>query len=1770
MDSLKLQRKYTRTSFTKCCNTLLEEINKSEQDNELIKINMTKLERLFAELKDFDSQIINLVLQERNEDIFKDEYMTIEGYKDNFDMVRQKVSNYLSHVENKQKENIEFSGYSSPVCSRRKLKLPKIELKKFGGEVKEWLSFWSQFKRIHDDEGIRAEDKFQYLIQAMISDTRAKSIVDSFPPTAENYEKVIDVLKNRFGREEILTEYYVRELIGLVIKNTNTNKERLNITQLYDKLESYLRALESIGMTQDKYAAMLFPLVESCVPEDILRAWIRSPLHKQVEVEVDDSSSSYNNRLQQLLAFLRCEVEGEERISMAKSGFKGTSNSSYNKDYQKKKTVEVDVPTASSLFSGGNNTTNSNRKPVSTMCIFCDKPHESKECFHAQKMSFEQKKEFVNKKKGCYLCLKIGHLSKNCKSSIKCIVCSKRHTTIMCPNLKGTQTTNPSHKCEDPKQSENKTESTNLASQSSSKVVFLQTLIVNLKHNQNTMSVRALIDSGSQRSYILKHVAEQMKLTENGCEELVHTLFGGIKTKSNLHKRYKLNVSNIKNDFTCTFNVLEQPIICNSVPKLKHGQWLLELQDRGIWLSDVGDQNCQIELLFGADVLGSLLTGKTEKLDCGLLATETVLGWTVMGSLKEDMHSCTYGTLINNLFIQSNSLTDLWSMDVLGITDPYEHKHKKEMEVAVIQHFKDTVTINAEGRYEVLLPWTENKEQLETNKHIAEKRLLVTTSKLRKDNRFQDYDKVLKNWENLGIICEVKEENKRVKGCFLPHRAVIKEQATTKIRPVFDASCKAPGCPSLNDCLEKGPNVIEQIPSILVKFREKRVGVTSDIEKAFLQISLNESDCDYLKFLWWENFDLKSMRVLQHRRLVFGLNCSPFILGAVINHHLENCPSEYSKIADVLRKSFYVDNCVTSLDSYEELQEFVKKSTILMSTAKFNLRDWKYTSHKKVLMNMNTGVLGLRWDTSSDMLYCDLQNIEMPTQITRRTILSSVHRIFDPIGFTCPTIIVPKILLQESWRSKSSWDDEVSSEIKKRFVQWHNELSMLPLVRIPRWMASTANSSSWSIHVFCDASKVAYSTVIFLRSVNGNVVNVQLMMAKSRIAPLKMMSIPRLELMACCIGARLARVVTDSLEVKDLPVYFWTDSTTVLYWIKSDELWSTFVQNRVKEIRQITNGNWNHVIGKCNPADLPSRGCSVKALVESQWWEGPSWLRLNEVEWPKSSFEYKEEEIQIEKRKTDKVSLFIVKEDDPWYLKFFSHYSKIIRMLGWMLRFVNNCKGQKEQLLTGELTVAEIYNAEKTLLRIVQKESFTGNGKQDLKSLCTVQGKDGLIRAETKITTRLNESEDFKWPIILPNKNRLVRLMILEEHKKMSHAGVNVILNKLRERFWILKGRMAVRSVINKCVICKRFGKQHVQTPPVSLPADRVNDSSVFNVTGVDLAGPLILKGNKKAWIVLFTCAVYRAIHLELVTSLSTDGFLLGMRRFIARRGRPSTIYSDNGTNFIGADNLFKTIDWNVVEKHTTTTFRIQWKFIPPTAAWWGGWWERMIQMVKKLIRCVLGRACLNYEEMNSILCDCEAVINSRPLTYLSEDPNGITPVSPAMFLQDIYNSKVTDIDEIDSGSLSKRIKYQQRLRENLRKRFRNEYLSELILHRGKFQDKINLKVGDIVLIGSDIKKRIDWPLGRVTELYPGKDGVVRVAKIKTASSEFIRPVQRLYPLEVSSEDQTEMSGISKGDRDISQTKEEAVPETTNSTKTIKTISGRIVKIPRKLLQFEL
>ncbi|XP_021964264.1 uncharacterized protein LOC110859611 [Folsomia candida] len=1186
MDRLRRSRGPLRASITRTLAEMEAELAKEEADSDVVATKMRKLREVLQDVVDKDQEILDKLLdEEATELVYQEEFDACQEYKDKVRTMIHKTEKFLGAQADAHSSD-SFYGTAREINKKRTFKLPKIELKTFGGELTDWLSWWSQFSKIHEDEDLHDTDKFQYLIQATQEGSRARDLVQSYPQTAANYPKVVAALKERFGKDKLLKQVYVRELQKMVAASMK-NPEKNQLFKIFDKLESNLRALESLGVTADQTATFIFPMVESSLPEETLIAWQRSP-----DFGKDGSLlQPPKTELDFLLNFLRQEVENEQQRTLAREGNEKKKKSEKVKNYE-----DDNIPTAAGLFSGQGQS-----------CLFCGKSHASQDCFKAKNMSLQEKKDRIKMKKCCFVCLRGGDMTKSCKSFVKCPICENKHPVILCPSL-------PSHKKPETEVVVQRTDpSVAMASHMCSGEVFLQTLLVRLRSENGKVSrvVRLVFDTGAQRS-VRSSTASQLKYPSVGQEWVRKSLFGGAVTNGRIQYKYKLRLESLDGSVKRTMEVLEEPEICGELSRVPRGPWIKELADKSIFLSDFTSECPDIEILIGC------IPRQTEN----------------------------SAMLVTSLLASDWNPSELWNLESLRIQDPVESLSKEERDSEAKQHFLKTVTRSEDGRYSVSLPWTSGQDQIPNNRSIAQKRLETMSTRLVSSGNFKIYDDIIKSWEQEGIIEVVPQVELELPAHYLPHRAVIKEESkTTPVRPVFDASSKSKNSPSLNDCLEKGPNLMELIPSILMRFREEGIGVVADIRKAFLQISVKPEDRNFLRFLWW-NDEGRNQVEFRHARVVFGVNCSPFLLAAVIENHLANVKNEDKEVARKLLKSMYVDNCVTSVATMKEVELFRSQATRIMEEAKMELRLWEWSQVEDPKSSHDDGefiasVLGLKWDRRMDSLGLDF-SFELPEKVTKRSVLSSLHKIYDPLGFYSPVLLKPKLLLQESWADKSGWEDKLKYEQKQKFTSWCRDLDLLKSIWIPR---NQSDRATWQLHTFVDASKTAYAAVIFLRN-----------------------------------GTRLTVKVIQALSLDDIPVFRWTDSMTALSWILRPNQWGTFVGNRSAEINKLSEKReWRHIPGKDNPADLPSRGCNVNEYIESKWWEGPTWLLQPKEFWPREEDDVDEDAVNAEKKKS-----FIVTS----------------------LISGNGENSNKKDKKTGHLSAEEINQAELKLFKLVQREKF--------------------------------------------------------------------------------------------------------------------------------------------------------------------------------------------------------------------------------------------------------------------------------------------------------------------------------------------------------------------------------------------------------------------------------------------------------------------------------
>ena len=405
---------------------------------------------------------------------------------------------------------------------------------------------------------------------------------------------------------------------------------------------------------------------------------------------------------------------------------------------------------------------------------------------------------------------------------------------------------------------------------------------------------------------------------------------------------------------------------------------------------------------------------------------------------------------------------------------------------------------------------------------------------------------------------------------------------------------------------------------------------------------------------------------------------------------------------------------------------------------------------------------------------------------------------------------------------------------------------------------------------------------------------------------------------------------------------------------------------------------------------------------------------------------------------------------------------------------------------------------------LLKKKSVNKNSS--LYKLSPFLDDNGLLRVGGRLQMHTLFSFEEKHPIILP-KCRFSYLLVESQHQLLKHAGVSTLVTVLRNKYWIFGIRVMAKKVCRLCIACQKQDTRACQQIMAPLPSDRISRSFPFAVVGTDHAGPLFCldTGTKKYYILLFTCAAIRAVHLELVPAMSLDAFMLALRRFCARRGMPTIIYSDNAKTFDAASTLIKQLGPSAPK----------WKFSVPLAPWYGGWWERLVGSTKSALRKSLGKCSITRDELQTVLTEIEACVNSRPLTYLEEDKN---PLTPSHFLLGRSSPYVTH-EESDIPKTQREFSVMNKEQKIALDHFWSVWSQSYVKNLpslGNGRGKRDLQEGSIVLIREDNRPRLRWPLGRVTEVFEGKDGLIRAVNLKTEKGVITRPVQRLHKLEIS------------------------------------------------------
>ena len=1005
---------------------------------------------------------------------------------------------------------------------------------------------------------------------------------------------------------------------------------------------------------------------------------------------------------------------------------------------------------------------------------------------------------------------------------------------------------------------------------------------------------------------------------------------------------------------------------------------------------------------------------------------------------------------------------------------------------------------------------------------------------------------------------------------YLPAFGVYHPQKPGQIRVVFDSSAQKQGI-SLNDVLLSGPDLNNSLQGVLLRFRREQVAVMTDIEQMFHSFVVREDHRDFLRFLWYRDNDT-SKEIIEYRMRVhvFGNSPSPAVAMYGLRRAAAFGEEEYGSDAKhFVEREFYVDDGLLSMPTAEGAIDLLSRTQEMLAIS--NLRLHKIASNSKEVMeafptedrakalkDLDLDVdpapiqrsLGLHWELKRDIFTFQVSDAEKP--FTRRGVLATVNSIFDPLGFVAPITIQGKFLLRELSSETLDWDSPLPLDKEEEWNTWRKSLNDLKLLEIPRPYAATTLSTALrkELHIFSDASVKAIAAVAYLRVIDSEgACHIGFVFGKAKLAPQAAHTIPRLELGAAVLAAEIAGIVTSELDFTPDAVEFYTDSRVVLGYIHNQtRRFYVYVSNRVQLIRKVSSpAQWHYVSSSRNPADLATRSVPAALLSTTTWLTGPAFLNQagEEPSLEEERFDLINPDTDVEVRALATTLSTGSSSLGSHRFERFSSWRSLVRATASLIHIAQSCKATDDQdrtcrswhHCTTPRTVEELLQAEAIIIKTVQKEAYKeelaciANGKEiprnsTLKKLDPYLDAEGLLRIGGRLKHAALEYEE-KFPVIVPGRSHAAKLLVNHYHERVKHQGRVFTEAAVRTAgYWIVSGRKCVNSILHKCVTCNKLRGKATEQKMADLPIDRLSTEPPFTYIGLDAFGPWTVvtrrtrggQAQSKRWAILFTCMSTRAIHIELIDSMDSSTFINALRRFFALRGPAKQIRSDCGTNFIGA---CKELEILTTDPHAPrvkqflTEEGCSWVFNPPHASHMGGTWERMIGVSRRILDSMLQQTSpsrLTHDVLSTLMAEVTGIVNSRPLTPISTDPESPFLLTPAMLLtQKVCTLRPPPGDFTDSNLHRQQWRQVQHLADTFWSRWRREYLATL-QSRSKWQEeRQNLKEGDVVLLKDAQAKRNDWPMALVTNALASSDGRVRKVELRVASNgtikTFYRPV---------------------------------------------------------------
>ncbi|WP_253302631.1 DUF1759 domain-containing protein [Wolbachia endosymbiont of Psylliodes chrysocephala] len=1550
----KIRNLVKRRSILKGQLTRFESFLNSFDNVDITQLEI-RLKRIEIAFEEFETIQTDLELLDSSEESSRTEF------EDNYYNLIAKAKMLILTVKPSVSENSLIENVSP---NNSNLKLPPIRLPVFTGDYQTWTTFHDTFNRlIHQNENLRNVEKLHHL-KTCLKDLALK-LVANLETTDDNYNIAWNLLVERFENKRLMINNHIKDIINLP-NLTRTSPTVLR--ELTDNVHSHVCALEKLGLESKAWEWVLIYIVSSKFDHATNLAW---------EDSLNPSELPTYQMFKTFLTKRSFSLENAANNSLTHKASQSYSKNHFHSHPKPIATLSVTENTNLMLhtmcqlckqnhfiyqcpeFSKLSVEQRYNHAKTFKLCTNCLRPgHRNQDCRSGQ----------------CKICNKNHNtlLHKNNQvNQMQLPHNSQSHDSNLSYNLKSNQAPRTTQgpklteniKCLSPAQSNSKlstditqrdmtnvqeaSQTLHSISDSQRPYVLLSTAQILIHDKYGNIHVcRAILDSGSQSNLISNSLCEKLGLDK---VDILTPIIGVNQIITNIKYKAKTLIKSRTSAFMKELSFLVLPKLTERIPSFDFDINLFPLiNNKTISLADPNFNLAQdIDLLLGANIFYELLCPNQIKLrNSNLILQETTLGWIFTGTIYlnhlNDRNICNFSREADTN-VSNESLNELlkkfWEIEEV----PNKPILSPEAQLAE-QYYSQTTTRDSNGKFIVRLPFSCKLETYGDSYATAVKQFNRIEGKLSKNEDLKhDYIQFMNEYKNLGHMTLISNADVNTflnqPSYILPHHAVIKQTSTTtKCRIVFNASSRTNIGVSLNDTLLIGYSVQHTLFSIITRLRLRKYVLNADIKMMFRQIWIHPDDRRYQMILWRDN-EHSNLDLYTLNTVTYGTASAPFLATRTLYELATLFEGQYPRTCQIIKTSIYMDDLLVSLESFDEALEVFREIFTIFESAGLQFRKWSSNDPcilKEILKYNNNDnsdrlvefhddkelkTLGVAWKTDTDTFNYAVNLDVRPNACTKRIVLSTISKLFDPLGLVGPIIIRAKVFMQHLWRKGIKWDDPLPDELRRWWNAFLNQLREVRRITISRQVLCD-EPQLIQMHGFCDASESAYGACIYLVSNDRTgKKHSNLLCAKSKVAPQAKCTLPRLELLSAVLLAKLVAIMQTVLDIKVPSTTFYTDSTIVLSWLRLDpSTLKTFVANRVAKIIELTDmGDWKHVVSKDNAADVISRGLTPQELCNSDiWWHGPNFLLEDEDVYsttplPKQSLE------QLPEIKHSQSVILTLTNDDFDIFNRFSSLSKLLSIVSYCFRFKLVTKN-KQKFQSLALTPTELETTLMHLIKLSQAQSYfeeirylktSGTLRSTSKLLCLNPFLDnsGTLR----VGGRLNNADieySQKFPIILPKGHALTRLIIMHEHIKNLHAGTQNLLAIMRLKFWPIDGKTAIKGVIRTCIKCFKSNPKTAKFLMGNLPVSRVTPSRPFSRCGLDYCGPILIKDSTlrkpklvKAYICIFVCFAIRAVHIELVRDLSTDSFLNALKRFISRRGKPFEIFSDNGTNFVGARN---------------------------------------------------------------------------------------------------------------------------------------------------------------------------------------------------------------------------------------------------------------------------